>query len=170
MKRKVKPCKCGCGRAGYLFSQGMLKGCYLRNTQQRRSIARTVAAPSAELTNAFALRMRTAQPICDNCGAVSTRLKSANLIKQWKSCQAHILPKRHFKSIQANPLNFLVLGSGYSGLCYCHDNYDMSWAKASTMAVWPLVLERVRQLLPFIAPSEMRHLPDCITNALTPQQ
>ena len=108
----------------------------------------------------FDNRMNTLQPVCENCGATADWLKQPEYRKLWKSCQAHLLPKRHFKSIKAHPLNGMVLGSGFSQLCFCHDFYDSAWSKAATMKIWDEVVRRFLIMYPLITEQEQRFIPN----------
>lgn len=126
-------------------------------------------APKAGKTGMAAFfdeMMAINDPCCENCGSYKPHLKAPYYKFLWKSCQAHILPKRHFKSIETNPLNILVLGSGISGMCFCHDDYDHSWDKASKMRVWPIVVERFKLLSPLIAPEEYKFIPEILLSTL----
>lgn len=114
----------------------------------------------------FANRMNTLQPICANCGAIGEFLLEEKYKKLWRSCQAHLLPKAKFKSIRYHPLNGLVLGSGFSGLCYCHDDYDHDWNKANKMEIWPEVCKRFLILYPLINPLEYKFIPDVLNKLL----
>lgn len=113
----------------------------------------------------FKERMKTCEVKCENCGATSFWLEQNKDLKgkaRWKSCQAHLLPKRHFESIMTHPLNGMVLGSGFSGLCNCHDNYDRSWMQASKMSIWDEVVRRFRILYPLIKEEEYQFIPDVL--------
>lgn len=112
----------------------------------------------------FLACMNINYPKCDNCGAIKESL--LNWKQGWKSCQAHLLPKRHFKSISTNTLNLMVLGSGYSGLCNCHDNYDSSWDAASKMNIWNDVVARFKILYPLIRKNEHQFIPQLLLDAL----
>lgn len=113
-----------------------------------------------DLNKWFDERMKTELPVCENCGAVYDELKKPERKKQWRSCQAHLLPKRHFASIMTHPLNGMVLGSGYSSLCLCHDTYDSSWDKASKMKIWEEAVRRFKILYPLIREEEHRFIPN----------
>ncbi len=117
-----------------------------------------------ELELWFKVKMEYSTPKCDNCGAENNKLPEWE--KGWRSCQAHLLPKRHFKSVQTHPLNGKVLGSGFSGLCHCHDDYDSSWEKASSMRIWDDVIDRFKTMYPFIAISERRFIPEILLKEL----
>lgn len=117
----------------------------------------------AELDRFFKDRMATCEIKCENCGATNWWLENNKDSKvgklKWRSCQAHLLPKRHFISIKTHPLNAMVLGSGYSGLCNCHDNYDASWDKAAKMNIWDEVVRRFLIMYPLITQEEQRFIP-----------
>lgn len=103
---------------------------------------------------------------CENCGALNWWLENNKDSKigklKWRSCQAHLLPKRHFKSLMTHPLNGMVMGTGYSGLCHCHDFYDSSWEKAATMNIWVEVCRRFIVMYPLIKPEEHQYIPDVL--------
>jgi hypothetical protein len=119
-----------------------------------------------ELNTFFTYMMSQKYPICENCGAENIYLLKEENKALWKSCMAHLFPKRHFESIKCHPLNILVLGSGYSGLCNCHDNYDSNWHKASTMRVWHEVVLRFHILYPLIKPEEHQFIPQQLLDTL----
>lgn len=127
-----------------------------------------VKAPKGyqELDVWFKDRMGRLEVKCDNCGATSFWLEQNKDTKfgklKWRSCQAHCLPKRHFKSLQTHPLNGMVMGTGYSGLCHCHDDYDSSWDKASKMNIWDEVVRRFLIMYPLIKPEEQQYIPDVL--------
>lgn len=112
----------------------------------------------------FKVKMELNEPRCAECGAYKPSLKQWP--QGWKSCQAHLLPKKHFKSISTHPLNCLVLGSGFSGLCHCHDDYDHDWERASKMKIWPEVCRRFLILYPFIAEKEKKFIPEVLNKLL----
>lgn len=93
--------------------------------------------------------------ICENCG---TELFTINNFIM-SSCQAHIIPKEHFKSVQGCLENHLTLG-GFEQSCYCHKDYDSSWKKAQGMTVFSLATERFIKFKHLIRPQEIKHLPD----------
>lgn len=120
----------------------------------------------SELDLWFMMRMNTCLPQCENCGAIKNDLKHEIFKNRWKSCQAHLLPKRHFISLRAHPLNGMVLGSGFSGMCYCHDSYDSNWDAASKMGIWQEVVRRFKIMYPLILPSEHRFIPKQLLDTL----
>lgn len=114
----------------------------------------------------FLERMNTCVPMCDNCKTIKENIIDGLHAKQWRSCQAHLLPKRHFKSIMTHPLNGMVLGTGYSGMCNCHDTYDSSWQAASQMGIWKEVVRRFKLMYPMIAENEHQFIPQLLINEL----
>lgn len=114
----------------------------------------------------FLHRMHTCVPICENCNTAALFLTEEKYKKLWRSCQAHLLPKRHFKSISHHPLIGMVLGSGYSGMCFCHDNYDRGWSYAEKMNIWPEVVRRFQILYPLISENEHRFIPKQLLDTL----
>ena len=118
----------------------------------------------------FVTRMQICEPKCENCGKEGGYLKLPEFKKLWKSCQAHLLPKRHFKSLQTHPLNGMVLGSGYSGLCHCHDDYDSSWEKAAKMPIWEEVVRRFLIMYPLIPQEEYQFIPPQLLQELPENQ
>jgi len=119
-----------------------------------------------ELDLWFKDRMARCEIKCENCGATNWWLENNKDSKfgklKWRSCQAHLLQKRHFKSIQTHPLNGMVMGTGFSGLCHCHDNYDASWEKAAKMNIWDEVVRRFKIMYPLIQPNEQQYIPDVL--------
>ncbi len=92
--------------------------------------------------------------ICENCGInlnpYNPEIRS--------SCQAHILPKEHFKSVMGVLDNHMTLG-GLHQPCFCHSSYDSNWSKAVSMAVFPIAIERFMKFKHLILPQEVRRLP-----------
>ncbi len=60
----------------------------------------------------------------------------------------------------------MVLGTGYSGLCNCHDEYDAGWERASKMAVWSEVVRRFKILYPLITEKEHQFIPQILLDTL----
>lgn len=86
---------------------------------------------------------------CENCG------EYLNPYAPWSSRAyiAHIVPKRHFVSVMVHPLN------RWFGCIDCHTKYDNSLSKEVVeMPVYSIVVERFRQFVEEIDPSELRHL------------
>jgi len=87
---------------------------------------------------------------CENCG------EYLNPYAPWSSRAyiAHIVPKRHFESVMVHPLN------RWFGCIDCHTNYDNSLSiEVEKMNVYGVVVDRFRQFMHEIDPSELRHLP-----------
>ena len=85
--------------------------------------------------------------------------------KYYRMASAHTLPKRKeygFPSVAAHPENGFTLAT----TCGHHANYDKSWEDASKMKIWPLAIEKIKKMLPFIAASEMKNLPVIIRQEL----
>lgn len=87
---------------------------------------------------------------CWNCGETIIQ-------PFFRTAIAHIFAKRKnmFPSVATHPDNYLILGSG----CGCHQEFDRSWGDATKMQVWPLALERAKEIIPSIAESEKKNLP-----------
>jgi hypothetical protein len=120
-----------------------------------------------ELDAFFSRVMEENEPVCAECGLRSDWLKQPENKTLWKSCQAHLLPKRHFKSIATHPLNALVLFSGYSGGgCHHHDVYDSNWMSASKMGIWQEVVRRFKVLYPLIKTEEHQYIPQILLDTL----
>lgn len=120
--------------------------------------------PDTGLILWFKVKMDLNEPRCAECNAYKPSLKQWP--QGWKSCQAHLLPKKNFKSISTHPLNCLVLGSGFSGLCHHHDMYDSSWETASKMKIWPEVVRSFKILYPLITTSEHKFIPKQLLDTL----
>lgn len=184
-----KKCKCGCDRwptvgyAGYnQFCAPQLVADVKKSKNRRAKSAKNkrLAAKikklhtpqndeAVELQMWYNNRMINEVPVCANCGASNPELKlNPKLRKLWKSCQAHLLPKKIFKSIKTHPLNGMVLGAGFGhiSLCYCHDDYDHDWERASKMNIWPEVVRRFKILYPLIAPNERKSIPQILYETL----
>lgn len=139
----------------------------LQNTSENKTLAlRHEQVKESAMTLYYIKRMSEVKPICDNCGAKAEWILQPKFYKLWKSAQAHILEKRHFKSIETNPLNFLTLFADYSGVCDCHDRYDRNWRSASSMDIWPTVIERFKILYPLIKPEEHQFIPKQLLDIL----
>lgn len=104
------------------------------------------------LSTWFALRIAGRSPVCEEpgCGA---RLPTGS---SWRvrATIAHIVPKRHFRSVQLHEHNHLDLCQEH------HDRYDRSWDDARQMGVWPLAVARFRHFAHLISEPELRHLPE----------
>lgn len=74
---------------------------------------------------------------------------------------AHILPKKLFKSVQTHPLNYMILDKFEA-----HGQFDRSWEKASKMNVWPIAVDRFKQIYPAIDPKERKNIPEILLKTL----
>lgn len=74
---------------------------------------------------------------------------------------AHLLPKKLFKSIATNDLNYLILGAG----CGCHD-LTHRLDKFVKMKVWPQAAKQINQLLPLLPFEELRYISAQLYDAL----
>lgn len=138
----------------------------IQSPKNKEMLAKNGKIPDPMLQLWFAHRMNTLQPICANCGKFGEYLLEEKNKRLWKSCQAHLMPKRHFKSISTHPLNGLILGTGFSGLCHCHDTYDSSWEAASKMFIWEEVCNRFKYLYRLIKPEEHQFIPKQLLDIL----
>lgn len=93
--------------------------------------------------------------VCENCNGPLDPLSPMSA----SSCQAHIIPKEHFKSVQAVLDNHMTLG-GLFQQCQCHSDYDSNWERAQGMPVFTLAKERFMKFKHLIHPTEYKHLPD----------
>lgn len=91
--------------------------------------------------------------VCDECGErCYTSAQEFQL-----SAQAHLLPKKTFRSVAKDPVNIKCLPA-YG--CGCHIKYDKSWASARKMKVWPQVEKIIlEELIPKLTPAEYKKLP-----------
>lgn len=119
----------------------------------------------------FDYHMGINEPMCCNCGATADWLLLPKYFILWRACQAHILPKRRsqFPSLATNTNNHIVLFPSWGGwLCGCHDQYDSSWTQASSMIIWPGVVDVVKTLLyPVMPEREKSRLPELLLNQIT---
>lgn len=103
-------------------------------------------------------------PYCLECEL--NGVKTYIPLSQYRNASAHLLPKRKeygFPSVATHPENFMgALGT----TCGHHYAYDRSWEDASKMKVWPMAIDKIKKMLPFIAASEMKNLPPIILNEL----
>lgn len=106
-----------------------------------------------ELKEWFNFHMEISTKRCENCG---TSLQHYNRL-DWFGCQAHILPKSLFPSVATNLNNHMVLCKWGS----CHGDFDSSWQKAQSMAVFQLAKERYKLFEKEIAIEEIRKIPNC---------
>ena len=134
--------------------------------QQKINEQREAASENA-LDLWFEKGMKECEPVCAECGFRADWLKEEKYKEIWRACQAHILPKRKeygFTSIAANNDNRIILFPSWGGLlCGHHGYYDSNWYNASTMKIWPKVLEIIKdKLIPCIAEKEYKNIPEII--------
>jgi hypothetical protein len=100
----------------------------------------------------FAEQVRIMPARCENCGKRITTPGAPR-----SAAVAHIIPKRHFKSVMVHPMN------RWFGCGDCHTNYDnKGWTYAVTMPVWPTCVERFREFMALIKDTELKFLPDAL--------
>lgn len=109
--------------------------------------------------------MEHSEPVCENCGMRADWLKEEKYELLWRSCQAHLLPKRKvygFPSLAANRDNHLVLFPSFGGtLCGCHGAYDSCWQDAATMDIWEKVKDVFKtKLYALIPENEKKNIPE----------
>lgn len=116
------------------------------------------------LQNWFDHFMEVSEAVCAECGMRADWLKDPAYAKIWKACQAHILPKKKeygFASIATHRENHIILFPSWGGhLCGCHGFYDSNWYNATTMNIWPKVIEQFKILYPFISEKERKNIPE----------
>lgn len=119
----------------------------------------------------FAYHMKHSVPCCQECGMEASWVLDPMYSKVWRACQAHILPKKKeygFPSLRDNLENHLVLFPSFGGkLCGCHVFYDSSWYNASTMKIWPFVVQTFIDLYPQIPQNERKNIPEIFLPYIT---
>lgn len=103
-----------------------------------------------ELQQWYSEIMAREKPVCWETGSYINA-------ESFHSSVAHILPKNIFTSVKAHPLNYLILIS-WGGI---HDK-SHRWDTFQKMKVWPLAVERFKQIYPAIDPKERRLIPECL--------
>lgn len=93
-------------------------------------------------------------PPCMECGAKISRLLS-------RHATAHLLPKKIFKSVATNDLNYLILGSP----CGCH-NKTHTLSTFVKMKIWPNAAKQINQLLPLLPYDELKFVSQQLYDAL----
>lgn len=86
---------------------------------------------------------------CENCDKKLGSHPPGGL----KSYVCHIVPKKNFKSVMFVEANI------WFGCLECHTNYDNNWKKATSMKIWPVVVERFKSFMDQITVAELRFLP-----------
>lgn len=133
------------------------EGCYWRyrasikkdRPKEREKLERTYAIRS------FFLGMDKIMPVnCEECG---TRLPKSPVWMR-RATMAHILPKRKdygFPSVATNRLNIVFLCPD------CHSDYDNRGKEHATkMKVFPLMRQRVQEMLPLLTDGEINRVPE----------
>lgn len=93
-------------------------------------------------------------PRCQECGAKISRVYA-------RHATAHLLPKKHFKSVETNDLNYLILGAG----CGCH-NKTHRIDTFVTMKIWPQAAKAINVLLPLLPYDELKFVSKQLYDAL----
>lgn len=93
-------------------------------------------------------------PACMECGVKISRLLA-------RHATAHLLPKKLFKSVSTNDLNYLILGAG----CGCHDKTH-SLKTFVQMKIWPQAAKQINQLLPLLSYDELKFVSQQLYDAL----
>lgn len=91
---------------------------------------------------------------CMECGRPISRLFA-------RYATAHLLPKKIFKSVATNDLNYLILGAS----CGCHD-LTHTLSKFVKMQVWPQAARQINQLLPLLPYDELKYVSQQLYDAL----
>lgn len=91
---------------------------------------------------------------CMECGKLISRTYA-------RRATAHLLPKKLFKSIATNDLNYLILGSG----CGCHDKTHRI-DKFVTMKIWPQAAKQINELLKVLPYDELKYVSQQLYDAL----
>lgn len=92
--------------------------------------------------------------VCQECGGVIPE-------DYMRHATAHLLPKKIFKSISTNDLNYLILCAGNG----CHDKTHRI-DKFVTMKVWPIAAKRIEQLIPLLPYDEAKYISKQLYDAL----
>jgi len=127
----------------------------------------------------FSYHMTHSKPVCMECGMEAYWLLEEQTDPQkkkayelmWRASQAHILPKKKkhgFPSVAGVLENHLVLFPSWGGhLCGDHGFFDSNWYNATTMKIWPKVVEIFKTYLyPRLTEEEKKRLPDVFKNTL----
>lgn len=88
------------------------------------------------------------------CGAPISRVYA-------RHATAHLLPKKLFKSVATNDLNYLIIGAG----CGCHDKTHRI-DKFVQMRIWPEAAKRINALLPLLPYDELKFVSQQLYDAL----
>lgn len=115
---------------------------------KRKAEQPKIIAEKKELAGFYAKMLSESPKTCMECGC---DLKPSMVINP-RSIVCHILPKRIFNSIAKNPLNVVYL-------CNDHHNTLDNFSPVK-MKTFPLLVERVKKLIPLIKESELKSIPE----------
>jgi len=74
----------------------------------------------------------------------------------------HLFPKEMFDSVKLHPDNCIEV-CYYGNSCHANlHNGTITWGLLIDSAEWPMILEKVRKVVPFIAQAERRRIPECL--------
>ncbi len=146
---------------------------YMQHLKKKSWDRRVIAyAKKNEQEEWFSEIMEREQPVCWNCSAKAKWLKDEQFTGLWRSCVAHILPKREdfgFPSVAAHPMNYMILFPACSKICACHDIYDTMYEsyandesrieKFTDLKVFPIALKRFKRFKKDIAQDELYRIP-----------
>ena len=93
-------------------------------------------------------------PVCMECGSKISRVFA-------RHATAHLLPKKNFKSVATNDLNYLIL-CAHNG---CHD-HTHTLTKFVQMKVWPQAARQINKLLPLLPHDELSKISTQLYEAL----
>lgn len=159
-KKIIKQCKFCCNQAirgNYcpyhynLYWQGIRRKSIEKQQHQKTKLKEEDHA----LKDYFTYHISHRISICENCQQ-SLPMWSEFIIR---SHQAHILPKKTFKSVRGHLDNHLTLGGLFS-TCGCHAKFDNSWMKAQAMPIFPLAVEKVKSFIHLLTNEELSKLPE----------
>lgn len=102
-----------------------------RRPLTRRPIVKT---PDPQLEAYYRHGFSVSTWVCENCDQYIAHSQS------WQqfAAQCHILPKDDYPEVRGHFYNRLHLCPS------CHNDFDSSWQKASTMDVWPQAIVRLK--------------------------
>ena len=83
----------------------------------------------------------------------------------WHGSVAHVLCKELFPSVQAHPMNYMILKM-WGGT---HGQYDSSWENAAKMKIWPYAVKIINMLYPLLTREEKAKLPDIVIQEIKPE-
>lgn len=118
------------------------------------------------LDNWFEQRREEMKGFCVLCGGKSEKNNDAT----YRHSIAHLFPKKEnfggFPSIATHEENWMEL-------CYygnsCHTNFDnhiITWELLRDSAEWLMIVEKFKNIYPFIAQDERKNVPEILLNEL----